>query len=158
MFEIIAILVLLVFGLLLVFAEVIFVPGTTFVGLIGVVVAGMGIYLVFKNYGVTIGWITLGVNLVFLFALIFYGFKANVWKRFSLQSSIDSKFNSERKESVKVGDFGVTVSDLRPIGKAEFITGIFEVKTLGSFVKAGTEVKVIKIESNNIFVETLTNS
>ncbi|HYG39384.1 MAG TPA: NfeD family protein [Cytophagales bacterium] len=157
MLEIVVILVLLVFGLLLIFAEVIFVPGTTFVGLIGVLFSGVGIYLTFSNHGVTAGWIVLAANVVLLTWAIVYGLKANVWKRFSLQSSIDSRFNSETQIIINVGDIGQTISDLRPIGKADFNNQVIEVKTLGNFVKAGVKVKVIKLEPNNIFVETLTN-
>jgi membrane-bound ClpP family serine protease len=157
MLEILSLSILLLFGLLLILAEVIFVPGTTFVGLVGLVFSVIGIYLTFDNYGSTAGWIVLLSNVIIFTGCFIYGLKGNVWKKLSLNTSINSKFNSEVTHFIKVGDIGKASSDLRPIGNAEFDQQILEVKTKGTFVKAGEKVRIIKIDSHNIFVETLTN-
>ena len=157
MLEIIAIITLLLFGLLLIFAEVLFVPGTTFVGILGTIFSILGIYFTFKVFGTTIGWVTIVVNVVVLTWAIVYGLKGKAWDKFTLHQTISSTFNSEVILNLKVGDRGKTLSDLRPIGKAEINEQTVEVKTQGTFIKSGTDIRVIKLEPNNIFVETLTD-
>lgn len=156
MLEIVSLIILLIFGLALILAEILFVPGTTIVGLAGLLVSCIGIYLSFLNYGITTGWIVLVCNVVLFMMAFVYGLKANVWKNLSLNTAIQSRFNSEVPLRVKVGDIGTSLSDLRPIGKAEFNEEIIEVKTKGTFVKAGEKIKIVKLDPNNIFVEILT--
>ncbi len=58
-----------------------------------------------------------------------------------------------------VGQEGITLSALRPIGKAEFEDKEFEVKTLGNYLETGTPIKIIAIDkSKQIIVEPLSNN
>ena len=157
MLEILTLIILLIFGILLILAEVLFVPGTTLVGLFGLFFSGVGIYLTFNNYGMNAGWIVVIVNVIVVVSAIIYGLKANVWKKLSLNSTLTSTFNSEHKIPVAIGEVGITLSDLKPFGKVEFKEGIVEAKTLGTFLDAGSRVRVIKSEFNSIIVETLTS-
>ena len=53
------------------------------------------------------------------------------------------------------GDEGITISTLRPIGKAEFRNGIFEVKTYGNYLEQGQKVRIIQVDASQIIVEPL---
>src|SRR5688572_28084875 len=109
MLEILSLSILLLFGLLLILTEVIFVPGTTFVGLVGLLFSGIGIYLTFDNYGNTAGWIVFVSNVIIFASAFIYGLKANVWRKLSLNTAINSKFNSEVKYTLQIGDVGETL-------------------------------------------------
>lgn len=56
---------------------------------------------------------------------------------------------------VQVGDWGVAESPLRPAGKALFSDEYFDVVTDGSFVAAGTQVRVLQISGNRIVVREI---
>jgi membrane-bound ClpP family serine protease len=145
---------LVVVGLFLLLVEILFVPGTTLVGLVGFVVLGIGVGLSFKYFGREVGWMTLGGTSVVAGLTLYVSFRSNLWSRFALKSSITSKVN-EDPIGLSVGEEGVALSALRPIGKAEIGKRIFEVKTLGAYVETGMRIRIIQIHSNQIIVEPL---
>jgi membrane-bound ClpP family serine protease len=155
MIEWITVISLIVFGLALVVAEIIFVPGTTLVGVFGFAFLVVGVGLSFRYFGSEAGWITVGVTTVASGAILYYSFSANVWGKFSLKTSSDSKVNEGEMEGVEIGAEGQTISTLRPVGKAELNNKIVEVKTLGEYLDSGKRVRVIKILSNQIIVEPI---
>jgi membrane-bound ClpP family serine protease len=151
----IIILSLLLIGLALIIVELVFIPGTTVVGLLGLVFAIVGIVISYSHFGNEIGfYILLGSVATSLLAL-FFSFRSGAWNRFAHKSSMDSKVNEGYTASIHVGDEGVTLSTLRPIGKAEFHNKAFEVKTSGNYIDRGEKVKITRIESHQIVVEPL---
>ena len=147
--------ILIVLGLILVIVELIFVPGTTVVGILGFLFSGVGIYLSFVYYGPLIGFTVLGASAVVAGIGIYFSFKGDIWKKFALKGAINSRVNEEYKYNLLVGDTGKAVSSLRPIGKAEFNDIVFEVRSHGRYVDSGEPIKIIRIESNRIFVEPI---
>ncbi|MEL7006458.1 MAG: NfeD family protein, partial [Bacteroidota bacterium] len=148
---------LIIIGILLVVAEVIIVPGTTLVGILGLLAIGLGIYLSFEYFEPSTSWWILGGSLLAFGVTVFYGFKSKTWERFSLSGAIESKVNEGLTTSLKAGDVGVAISALRPVGKAEFENKEYEVKSFGEYIEDGTEIVIVKIEINNIFVEASKN-
>ena len=149
----IIIIALLLIGLTLILVELIFIPGTTVVGLLGVVFAIVGIVVSYQHFGSTVGlYVLIGMSTVTL-AGLFYSFRSGVWSRFSLKSSIGSKVNEGTLSSIHVGDEGITLSSLRPVGKAEFHETAFEVKTSGGYLTSGQRVRITQIASHQIVVE-----
>jgi membrane-bound ClpP family serine protease len=146
---------LVVFGLILVVAEVIFVPGTTVVGIIGFCFLVVGVGLSFKYFGSEVGWVMLGTTSVACGGLLYVSFTTNMWSRFSLKSSNKSKVNEGELDQLLVGMEGTTISALRPIGKAELNNQIVEVKTNGDYLDSGSRIRVIKIVSNQIIIEPI---
>jgi membrane-bound ClpP family serine protease len=147
--------ILIIIGLILIIVELVFVPGTTVVGILGFIFSGVGIYLSFIYYGPAIGFVVLGASAVIAGIVIYISFKGEVWKKFALNSAINSRVNEEYKYNLLVGDTGKAVSSLKPIGKAEFNDIVFEVRSHGRYVDSGEPVKIIRIESNRIFVEPI---
>jgi membrane-bound ClpP family serine protease len=147
---------LLLIGLALIVIEVIFVPGTTVVGIMGVICAGAGVIISYKHYGSDVGfYLLLGTCLVAATALVL-SFRSGAWTRFANKSAINSKVNEGITSALKEGDEGVALSTLKPIGKAQFGLSEFEVKTIGDYVDVGTRVTIISIKSNQIVVKPLT--
>jgi membrane-bound ClpP family serine protease len=155
MVEWITVLSLLLFGMALIIAEIIFVPGTTAVGLVGFVFLVVGTGLSFHYFGSETGWITTGGTAVASGVILYFAFKANVWGHFSLKTTNTGKVNEEEMEALEQGTEGIALSALRPIGKAELGNRTYEVRTMGNYVEAGTKIRVMQIQSHQIIVEPL---
>lgn len=155
MIEWVTVISLIFFGLLLVVAEIIFVPGTTVVGIIGFIFLIIGIGFSFSYFGAETGWITVGSTAVASGLVLYVAFKANVWKRFSLKSAITSKVNEGEVEQLLIGTEGVAISALRPVGKAELDNKQYEVKTMGEYLDSGRRIRVVRIFMNQIIVEPI---
>jgi membrane-bound ClpP family serine protease len=149
----IIILSLLLIGLALIVIELVFIPGTTVVGLLGFIFAGAGVMIGYQHFGSDTGVYILIGTLVATLAALFYSFRSGAWSRFSNKSSNDGKVNEGITGGLSIGDEGVTLSTLRPIGKAEFNSKTFEVKTQGQYVETGQHVRIIQIRLNDIVVE-----
>jgi len=142
-------------GILLIIAEVIFVPGTTVVGILGFVSAVIGIFLGFEYFGSTTGWwIFAGTSLTFGVAL-YLGFRGDTWNRFSLKDTSLGKFNEGYSSKLQIAERGTALSALRPIGKAEFNNKQYEVRSYGNYIDSSTEIEIVKIDGNRIYVEPL---
>ena len=151
----IIILSLLLIGLALIIVELVFIPGTTVVGLLGLAFSIAGIVITYSHFGSTIGFYLLLGSLVTTLTAMFIAFRTGAWNRFAHKSSIDSKVNEGIMSAVNIGDEGVTLSTLRPMGKAEFNNKTFEVKTAGNYIDRGEKVKITHIESHQIVVEPI---
>lgn len=155
MIEWIGLIVLAGLGLVLILAEIIFVPGTTIVGILGVCFSAISVFFAFNYFGLTIGYIFLTLTLgVSLFALI-YGFRSGAWDKYSLKSSINSRVNEGAHDGLEVGQEGEALSDIKPVGKADIFGKVYEVKSTGAYVSAGTKVKIISLKDNRITIEPL---
>ena len=151
----ISIALLITIGLVLIYLELIFVPGTTVVGIIGLVLTGIGIYITFENYGPSTGYMVLGGSFVVSLIAIVYSFKSNSWDRFALKQQHKARFNQGYTDGLEVDQQGTAVSDLKPIGKVEFGSKTYEVTSHGDLIEAGREVIITRIENNKIIVDTI---
>lgn len=149
------ILALLLIGLALIIVEVVFIPGTTVVGILGVIFLGAAIMSTYRNFGSETGfYVLLGTSATTAIAL-FISFKSNAWTRFANKSTMSSKVNEGITDALALGDEGVALSTLKPMGKVQFKAGDFEVKTLGDYVDVGTKVKIVHVEANQIIVKPI---
>ncbi|MBX2965419.1 MAG: hypothetical protein KF845_04675 [Cyclobacteriaceae bacterium] len=151
-----AIAALILVGVVLIIVEVVFIPGTTIVGLLGLIFTIIGVVVSYKEFGSEGGsYVLLGAGLA-LGGAMYYSFRKKAWKKFSLQTSIDSRVNEDVHTFLTTGMEGVAVSALRPMGTAEFEGKMVEVKTSGDYLAAGTTVKVVYVKPNDILVEPIT--
>jgi membrane-bound ClpP family serine protease len=144
---------LIVIGIVLIIVEIIFVPGTTVVGIMGGILAAIGVVLSFNHFGDTIGWLTLASTALLSGIMFYWSLRSRAWERFSLKSSIDGRVNEVDTKSLRVGEEGKAISALRPVGKAELGGKFLEVTTLGSYIDTGTRIKIVRVSSNQIVVE-----
>lgn len=144
--------ILIVLGLLFILIEILVIPGTTFVGIIGTLLMGVGLWGTFSLYGKTVGIISTISTVTLTLIVFYYSFKGKTWKSMALKKSIDSKIITVDEEKVKVGDTGKTISRLAPIGKALINNESYEVKSLGEFIDEDIEITVTKVERNSIYV------
>lgn len=151
----ISVLLLILCGVILVILELIFVPGTTILGILGLVALVGGVYISFISFGSGTGlWVLIG-SIAFSILALVYSLRAGTWKRFALESKIESRVNEDEKTSLTVGMQGKLISDLRPIGTAEFLDHLYEVQTNGHYLEAGTKVEIINLADNKIIVKPI---
>ncbi|SFA96390.1 NfeD family protein [Algoriphagus aquimarinus] len=144
---------LLIIGLVLLLAEVLFVPGTTVVGVFGLAVSLAGVVYAFLSFDAEVAWWITSIAVILNLVAIVYGFKSGLWNRFSLKSSMQGGAFDGRTDALQIGMPGKTISDLKPIGKASFGDVVYEVKSENGFIAVETDVTIIKIENNKILVK-----
>ena len=151
--EWITVIFLVLLGISLIVVEVIFIPGTTVVGVIGLSATIFGIYLSYSYFGNVIGTLTLVSSGGVSIAALIYSLRSGAWDRFSLKKDMKGKVNENLTAKLVVGQKGVAISTLRPVGKAEFEGEEYEVSTLGTYIEAGSTLSIIKIDGNKVVVE-----
>jgi membrane-bound ClpP family serine protease len=152
MSDVIGISLFVIIGIALVVIEVLFVPGTTFVGLIGFLLMAVGVWYCFNNYGSKAGILLASGSLVLMVLIFYWGYKKNVWKKFALNTENDVRLAQKAIDYLQVGQEGITISALRPSGIAEFDGKRIEVQTFGELLDAGVNVKILEIRGNEVFV------
>ncbi|WP_162053961.1 NfeD family protein [Pontibacter pamirensis] len=140
-------------GLLLIIVELIFVPGTTIVGIIGLVLAAIGIWIGYTALGSTIGHIILACTILIGALAFVYSFRSESWSQFALKNQNRGHVNEDNPHLLEVGEVGKTVSALRPQGTALFAERHHEVQTQGEFVAPNKTVRIIVLSQNKIVVE-----
>src|SRR5690348_7519523 len=103
---------LILIGIVLIIVEIIFIPGTTVVGIIGGILTVVGIIFAFSYFGDTTGWIITGSTAVLSGGAFYWSLRSGAWDRFSLKSTIDSRVNVIDTETLKVGEEGKAISAL----------------------------------------------
>lgn len=151
------IILLILVGLVLIYLELIFVPGTTIFGVLGVIFTGIGIYITYDHFGSKTGSMVLVGSFIVSIVALVYSFKSGAWNKFALKTSMKGKFNEDYAIDLKVDMEGKALSDLKPIGNAEFGEKSFEVRTHGNHVSSGQSVKITSIKGNKIIVESINN-
>jgi membrane-bound ClpP family serine protease len=144
---------LLIIGLILLLIELLFIPGTTVVGIFGMIVSLAGVVYAFSSFDSEIAFWIVGIAAVLNLAAVWYGFSSGVWNRFSLKTSMQGGAFDGRTSTLAIGMTGVAVSDIKPIGKASFGDISYEVKSEDGFIEVGKVVRIVKIENNKILVK-----
>lgn len=147
---------LIIIGLLFLLLEVLVVPGTTVVGILGFILMGIGIWQAYSIYGRPAGHYTVGATVIATVIMLSLALKSKTWRRMTLKSEIDGKVNLFEETKVKVGDTGKTITRLATGGNARINGEIYEVHSTGSFIDEGSEIIIVKIDQNKIFVKLKT--
>lgn len=152
----ITVILLLIAGIILLVVEIIFVPGTTILGIIGGALMVFGVIIGYSKFGPQTGSIILVGAIIVGGGVTVISFRSGVWKRFALKNTNTSKFNEDVKVEHLLGADGVALSALRPFGKAEIYNSTYEVKTLGIYLEAGSKIKVTNVDKDHkIYVERI---
>ncbi len=150
---VLAIILLVVFGFLLIMLEFFVVPGITIAGIGGILLMAGGVYLAYDTFGTPIGHYYLGAVILISIILLSFAFRSDTWKRMMLKSEIKGKANTHEDEAFKVGDTGIAISRLAPMGMVEVNNLTIEGQSNGPFIDQGTEIEVIKVLKNKLIVK-----
>jgi len=151
------IITLIAAGLVFLILEILVIPGTTVIGVVGFILLIISIWGAYTYQGTTYGHYTLAATFVFTFVALYFSLRSKTWKKLSLNNEIDGKVNVIDQNAVTQGDTGITVSRLAPMGNALINGEIYEVATHGDFIDQEKEILVIKVEKNKIIVKLKTD-
>jgi membrane-bound ClpP family serine protease len=149
------ILLLILLGVILLLIEFVVIPGVTIAGIGGIVLFGYSIYLAFSEYGIWAGVITLLVIVILVPILFYRFFEGKLGKNMQLGSKITGKAINIDRHKVKVGDKGVALTRLTPVGKISVNDEYYEGKSTGHIIDTGTEIEVVKVLNNQIIVKPI---
>ena len=155
MIDWISIISLTLIGLVLIYLELVFVPGTTILGVFGLVLTVIGICIAFEKYGASTGYWVLSASFLLSLVALVYSFKSNSWDSFALKQQNKTSVNQDYAEGLNPQQRGTAISDLKPVGKAAFDDKAYEVTTFGNLIEAGEEVEIIRIDKNKIIVNII---
>lgn len=154
--SLLAIILLILLGILLLLLEFLVVPGITIAGIGGVVSMIVAVVFAYTVHGPVVGNYVLLGTLFTMILFLYIAFKTGTWRKVMLNNSVVSKVDyGLANETIKVGDKGITLTRLNPIGKVMINDQMVEGKSLGGFINEKTKVEVIKIQTNNIIVKPL---
>ena len=145
--------VLILIGLLFIILEILVIPGVAIFGILGVIIILIGVWQSYITYGTTAGHIVLASSILLSIVTLVFSLRSKTWKRMMLNSKIEGKTNVIDENKIKAGDTGKTTSRLSPAGKAMINGDYYEVHTQSEFVDPGTEIEIIKIDFNKIYVK-----
>lgn len=152
--------ILFVVGLLLLLAEIFFIPGFGLAGISGIAAILASIFLTFGNiiqaaYSILIALI---VSVIGFFLLIKYIPSTRTWRKFVLSTEQKKELGyivGTRDLKRLTGEKGVSITPLRPSGIAEVNGKKINVLTRGEYVDSNTKIKIINVEGNKIVVEAV---
>lgn len=149
---------LLLLGDILVLAELLFIPGTIFTGLLGLGSIVGSCYLAYDHISPTASIIIFVVNIAVLVIATILLLRAKTWRKLSLETNIESHIDEKPEEKgLQVGQEGISTTRLAPMGKVDFDGISMEVTSEDGIIDPKTAVVITKIQDNKIYVTKANN-
>lgn len=147
------IVLLIIFGIVLILLEFFVIPGVTIAGFGGVILIGGGIFLSYQVFGNEAGSYFLGGSLLAVILIIIYALRANTWTRLGLKNAIHDNVKTFNPEEIQVGQSGITMTRLNPMGKVKIGDLTVEARSIDGFIDEQKEVEIVEIEKNKIIIK-----
>lgn len=147
------IVLLILFGLIFLVAELVFLPGITIAALLALVCDGAAVWLAFRDYGPATGAAVTAAVLLLSLAAVIVSLRAKTWQRFSLRQEIDATSMPDPQRELRIGDRGRSVSRLAPMGKVEIGGRTYEAKSQERYIDPNRPVEVTGFENFNVIVK-----
>jgi membrane-bound serine protease (ClpP class) len=146
---------LFLLGLLLIYIEM-HTPGFGIPGILGSISVFLSIYLTIAQKGGTTQAILTGIFVVasLIIFLIIYLPRSRFWKILNIpqDQKKDLGYTAVKERTDLIGKKGITLTMLRPTGYIEIDGEKLEAYTESEFIEPNTEIIVVKVEGNKIFV------
>ena len=153
--ELLIVIVLCLVGVLLILAEIFLIPGITFAAVAGIAASIGGIYYAFSRLGVAAGFIALFAVLLVITIACIYLVKSKAMDHIALKTDIDSTITTGEELNVVVGDEGIALSRLNPIGKVQVKNTIMEGKSMDDYIDERTPIVVTCVSPSQLIVKKL---
>ncbi len=150
--DILLVVLLVVVGVGLLLVELFLLPGFSVAGIASLLCLAGSVVAAYFYLGALAGHITLGVALVACALAIWIFMRNRTLEKMALKTDITSKVDLIADSQIAVGDTGVCVSRLAPMGKVRINNQEFEAKSQDEFLDAETEVEVLAIDGNKLIV------
>jgi membrane-bound ClpP family serine protease len=149
------IVLLILLGVLLLLLEFLVIPGVSLAAIGGVLMILGGIYLAYDHYGNTIGHLTILASIMVCSISLILALKSNTWNKIMLNTEIDSKVEKLEEEKIKVGDHGICMSRLAPMGKIKVNKIIVEARSTGAYIDEKSKVEIVGIMDKIVIVKPI---
>lgn len=146
---------LVLLGVFFLVVELIFLPGITFGTVLSVVSYVAAIYLGFDRLGVVGGFVTLVVVVALSLVATVLSLRAKTWQRLALNDKIESQSGVKPDVQVQIGDKGIALSRLSPMGKVKIAGREYEAKSDGTYIDQRSEVEVVGFENFAVLVKKI---
>lgn len=147
------IIILVLLGVFFLVAELIFLPGVTLGAILAAASYGAAIYFAFVRLGVIGGVLTIVAVVAVSLVAVVMSLRAKTWQRLALNDKVEGTSMESPSQELKVGDKGVTVSRLSPMGKVKIDGKVYEAKSVDAYIDQRCEVEVVDFENFNVIVE-----
>lgn len=150
--EILIITILILAATLLFLAELFIFPG---VSLAGFAALGCMLYANFKAYtelGMTAGLVTSVASALACIGSLVWFMRSKTLDKLSLKENVAATLDTSDKDSLHVGDLGLTTTRLALMGHADFDGRVVEVKSIDGFIDEKTRVRIERIVDGVILV------
>lgn len=152
--NIVIITILLALAIFLLILELFFLPGVSVAAIFSLAFYSGALYYAFAHISTTVGFITLAIALVLTIFIIWYFMRSRTLDKMSLHTNIDSTAPTEVSNNLHVGDRGIALSRLNPMGRVLIGNITAEARSL-DFIDEGTPVIIKHIERTTIYVEPI---
>ncbi len=166
-------LLLFLLGVVLLIVEIFLIPGFGVTGASGILLIAVALVLsrqdfvlpeftwewdLFKQNLIVIG-LSIVVSVVFFGVIIRLFPHLPLFNRLILESPASGGaagvLPDEHHTGAASGDRGITLTILRPVGKAEIGGDVVVVKTDGEFIDDGVEIEVVEVRGNQVLVQAV---
>ena len=149
------IILLLLLGAFFLVAELVFLPGTILGALLSLASYGAAIYFGFAKCGLGGGIVTIFVVLAWSLLVTVVSLRAKTWQRFALKDKMDGVGTKDPAPLVEVGQRGVALSRLSPMGTVSIGGNVYEAKSIDSYVDQRSDVEVVGVENFTVIVKKI---
>ena len=149
------IVLLILFGVLFLVAELLVLAGSFIGTLLAMVCYGSAIYIAIAQHGTTTGIIVIAAIILASLLATIISLRGKTWRKISLQQELDATSMPKPEEVLKVGDHGVALSRLAPAGKVEVGGAIYEARSVDVFIDHRSDVEVVGFENFTVIVKKL---
>jgi len=146
---------LIVLGIFFMIVEVFLIPGISIAGVGGVACMVGGIVLAYMQLGTQGGTLTLIISVIVLGIMLYLFFRSKMLDKMALKSEIGSKTEPFQGLNVSVGDTGITLSRLAPIGKVLINGKAIEGRSQNIMIDENTPIVVVEVGTYNVLVRIL---
>ncbi len=153
--EYLLVLILLLTGFLLMFIEIVIIPGIGFAGILGTASLIYAGYAAFTQLSPAAGLLVTAVSILFLFLFIKIFPRTGIWKKIHLTLSADAAqgYQVSFPDYKKLpGKTGKTLTILHPGGTALIDGRRYDVTTDSEYIEKDEAITVVRVEGNRIFV------
>lgn len=150
-FDLAVILITMIIAIVLGLSELFLLPGITIAGVAGFLFAGVGLYYAY-SINALFGNITLISSIILFLIGIVWFMRSRSFNKIALHTDVDSKLESSFDLGIHVGDEGISLSRLAPIGKARIGEKTVEAQSDAGLIDENTPVIVVRITGYNVVV------
>lgn len=153
--DILIIVGLIVLSIFFLVVEILILPGFSIGGVLAAVCCGGSIYLAFDSLGSLGGIVVVVINIALFMIALFYSLRAKTWSKLSLNDKITSYSSTKPQDILNIGDQGVAVSRLSPMGRVCINNMTYEAKSTDEYIDAKTAVEVVGFENFSVIVKLI---